>query len=189
MGGQGRSWRHPCIAGKKGRAEVLQRGRLLGDRCACGVECHRISGIVNNNIYYDVIYYTSLSYIMFLESQLNRNVLFLYSKMITENHTYRSIFVKNSLKKSQKSFSIVTSTMSSAFIIFSNSVACFMILTFIVITFSVHKVVGLCRGFAKNIVNDVGIVIQGEHEGELPEKLLAVGALNRINVNIRQKLD
>lgn len=51
------------------------------------------------------------------------------------------------------------------------------------------QVVGLCRGYAKNIVNDVGIVIQGEHEGELPEKILAVGSLNRINVNIRQKLD
>ena len=51
------------------------------------------------------------------------------------------------------------------------------------------QVVGLCRGYAKNIVNDVGIVLQGEHEGELPERILAVGSLNRINVNIRQKLD
>jgi Protein ENHANCED DISEASE RESISTANCE 2, C-terminal len=50
-------------------------------------------------------------------------------------------------------------------------------------------VVGLCRGYAKNIVNDVGIVIQGEQDGELPERILAVGSLNRINVNIRQKLD
>lgn len=51
------------------------------------------------------------------------------------------------------------------------------------------QVVGLCRGYAKNIVNDVGIVIQGEQDGELPERILAVGSLNRINVNIRQKLD
>jgi len=51
------------------------------------------------------------------------------------------------------------------------------------------QVVGLCRGYAKNMVNDVGIVIQGEHEGELPERMLAVGSLNRININIRQKLD
>ena len=47
----------------------------------------------------------------------------------------------------------------------------------------------MCRGYAKNIIKDLGIVIQGEHEGELPERLLAAGALNRINVSIRQKLD
>jgi hypothetical protein len=64
----------------------------------------------------------------------------------------------------------------------------FLCLPYTVINYS-FQVVGLCRGYAKNIVNDVGIVIQGEHEGELPERMLAVGSLSRINVNIRQKLD
>ena len=46
------------------------------------------------------------------------------------------------------------------------------------------QITGMCRGYAKNIINDLGIVIQGEHEGELPERMLAVGSLNRINVGI-----
>ena len=51
------------------------------------------------------------------------------------------------------------------------------------------NVVGLCRGYAKNIINDCGIVIQGEGPGELPERMLACAGLNHIDCNIRKKLD
>lgn len=47
----------------------------------------------------------------------------------------------------------------------------------------------MCRGYAKNVINDIGIVIQGEHEGELPERMLCVGSLNRVDFSFRRKLD
>jgi hypothetical protein len=47
----------------------------------------------------------------------------------------------------------------------------------------------LCRGYAKQLINDCGVVIQGECPGELPECMLACVSLNHIDVNIRKKLD
>ena len=51
------------------------------------------------------------------------------------------------------------------------------------------NIVGLCRGYAKQLINDCGVVIQGECPGELPECMLACVSLNHIDVNIRKKLD
>jgi hypothetical protein len=36
---------------------------------------------------------------------------------------------------------------------------------------------------------DVGIVIQGEDRSELPEKMLACVSFNKINIEVRQKLE
>ena len=38
------------------------------------------------------------------------------------------------------------------------------------------------------IIYDIGIVIQGESPEELPERVLAAVALNRIDVDVRSKL-
>ncbi len=51
------------------------------------------------------------------------------------------------------------------------------------------NIVGVCRGYAKHMVNDCGVVIQGEGPAELPERMLACVSLNNIDVNIRMKLD
>ena len=51
------------------------------------------------------------------------------------------------------------------------------------------NIVGVVRGYAKNMVGDVGIVLQGETPDELPEKLLCCVTMNKVNVNIRKKLD
>ena len=50
------------------------------------------------------------------------------------------------------------------------------------------NIVGLCRGYAKQLVNDCGVVIQGESPGELPERMLCCVSLNRIDVGVRRKL-
>lgn len=50
------------------------------------------------------------------------------------------------------------------------------------------QIVGLCRGYAKNFVCDVAVVLQGEDTAELPERVLASITLNRIDVDIRRKL-
>lgn len=51
------------------------------------------------------------------------------------------------------------------------------------------QIIGVCRGYAKHFTADVGIVIQGEDEEELPEMLLSVGSVRRINTAVRRKLD
>ncbi len=51
------------------------------------------------------------------------------------------------------------------------------------------KIVGICRGYAKNFSADVGIVLQADHESELPEKLLGCVSINHIDPEIRRKLD
>lgn len=47
------------------------------------------------------------------------------------------------------------------------------------------NIVGLCRGYSTSFICHMGIVIQGESEDELPEKLLCSYALNKIDVNKR----
>ena len=51
------------------------------------------------------------------------------------------------------------------------------------------QIIGVCRGYAKHFTADVGIVIQGEEEDELPEMLLSVGSVRRINFSYIRKLD
>ena len=51
------------------------------------------------------------------------------------------------------------------------------------------QIVGLCRGSAKHFAADVGIVIQGEEEAELPEKMLACVSFHKIDLDVRKKLD
>lgn len=51
------------------------------------------------------------------------------------------------------------------------------------------NIVGVCRGYAKMFAADVGIVIQGEEPGELPEKMLGCVSFNKIDTEVRQKLD
>ena len=51
------------------------------------------------------------------------------------------------------------------------------------------NIVGVCRGYARHVINDCGVVIQGESAAELPETVLGCAALNHIDVNIRKKLD
>jgi len=51
------------------------------------------------------------------------------------------------------------------------------------------QIIGVCRGYAKHFTADVGIVIQGEREEELPEMLLSVGSVRKINFSYIRKLD
>lgn len=51
------------------------------------------------------------------------------------------------------------------------------------------QIVGLCRGSAKHFAADVGIVIQGEDEAELPEKMLGCVSFHKIELEVRRKLD
>ncbi len=51
------------------------------------------------------------------------------------------------------------------------------------------NIVGLCRGYAKNMVNDTAIVIQGETPDELPERLLCCATLSHIDLTLRKRLD
>ena len=51
------------------------------------------------------------------------------------------------------------------------------------------QIIGVCRGYAKHFTADVGIVIQGESEEELPEMLLSVGSVRKINFSYMRKLE
>lgn len=51
------------------------------------------------------------------------------------------------------------------------------------------QIIGVCRGYAKHFTADVGIVIQGESEDELPEMLLSVGSVRKINFSYIRKLE
>ena len=51
------------------------------------------------------------------------------------------------------------------------------------------NIVGLCRGYAKQLVNDCAIVIQGESADELPERLLCCAQLRHIDLTLRRPLE
>jgi hypothetical protein len=51
------------------------------------------------------------------------------------------------------------------------------------------QIVGVCRGYASAFTANLGVVIQGEHEDELPEKILACFTIKKINMNVRTKHD
>ena len=50
------------------------------------------------------------------------------------------------------------------------------------------NIVGLCRGYATQFSTNMALVIQGESEDELPEKLLASVCLQKIDLHVRGKL-
>lgn len=58
----------------------------------------------------------------------------------------------------------------------------------IIITLMVGYLSFLCRGYAKQIVCNVGIVLQGEREDELPERLLASVTLSHLDMECRKSL-
>jgi hypothetical protein len=51
------------------------------------------------------------------------------------------------------------------------------------------NIVGVCRGYARHVINDCAVVVQGESAAELSERVLACVSLNHIDMNIRNKLD
>ena len=51
------------------------------------------------------------------------------------------------------------------------------------------QITGLCRGYAKNFAADLAIILEPQSEAELPEKLLACVGINKIDVDLRRKLD
>jgi hypothetical protein len=50
------------------------------------------------------------------------------------------------------------------------------------------NIVGVCRGYAKNFTCDIGVILQGESEAELPEVLLSCLSIHRIDLDTRKKL-
>jgi hypothetical protein len=50
------------------------------------------------------------------------------------------------------------------------------------------QIVGVCRSYTEMYSTNLGIVIQGENEDELPERLLACIQLNKLDLDIRTKL-
>ena len=52
-----------------------------------------------------------------------------------------------------------------------------------------QSIVGVCRGYASSFSTNMAIVIQGESVEELPERLLACICLQKIDINIRTKLE
>jgi hypothetical protein len=48
---------------------------------------------------------------------------------------------------------------------------------------SSSQIVSLCRGYAKNLTVELGIVLQGECEVELPERLVGCIGINRLDLN------
>ena len=50
------------------------------------------------------------------------------------------------------------------------------------------QIVGLCRGYAKYLTVDIHIVLQGESEEELPEKVLGSLTLQAIDLSYAQSL-
>lgn len=51
------------------------------------------------------------------------------------------------------------------------------------------NVTGFARGYSKAFAADMGIVLQGETPEELPERLLALAHVHKVDVNIRRLLD
>ena len=56
-------------------------------------------------------------------------------------------------------------------------------------SFLASQIVSVCRGHGKQFSADVGIVLQAETAEELPERLLGCASFNRIDINLRRKLD
>lgn len=51
------------------------------------------------------------------------------------------------------------------------------------------QIVGICRGYAKHFTCNIGIMIQGESEDELPERMLAVLTQNKVDLDLRIMLE
>jgi hypothetical protein len=51
------------------------------------------------------------------------------------------------------------------------------------------QITGLCRGSARHFAADVGVIVQGEDEDELPEKMLACVSFHKIDIDVRRRLD
>jgi hypothetical protein len=51
------------------------------------------------------------------------------------------------------------------------------------------NIVGLCRGYAKQFICNLGVVIQGETDDELPERMLCTLSINKVDMDVRRKLD
>lgn len=47
------------------------------------------------------------------------------------------------------------------------------------------QIVGVCRNYVKDLTVDLGIVLQGEKESELPERLIGCLRLEGLDVNVR----
>lgn len=52
-----------------------------------------------------------------------------------------------------------------------------------------EKIVSVCRSYSNSFVCNLGVVLQGENEEELPEQLLACATLNRIDFKHHEELD
>jgi hypothetical protein len=50
------------------------------------------------------------------------------------------------------------------------------------------NIVGVCRGYAKNFSCDIGVILQGESEPELPEVLLACVCIHKLDPDTRKRL-
>lgn len=51
------------------------------------------------------------------------------------------------------------------------------------------QIVGICRGYGKHFTCNIGIMIQGESEAELPERMLAVLTQNKVDLDHRIQLE
>ena len=51
------------------------------------------------------------------------------------------------------------------------------------------QIVGVCRGYAKNFTCDIGVIIQGEGQEELPEKLVCCLSISKLDVDMRRCID
>lgn len=51
------------------------------------------------------------------------------------------------------------------------------------------SVVGLCRGYTRNMVVDVGVCVQGEREEELPERMIGVVRMHNLDLDFAQDLE
>ncbi len=51
------------------------------------------------------------------------------------------------------------------------------------------QIVSVCRGYAKNFTCNIGIVIQGEDDSELPERMLMCITQDKIDIAMRMDLE
>ena len=50
------------------------------------------------------------------------------------------------------------------------------------------QIVGICRGYGKHFICNIGVMIQGETEEELPERMLFVMTQNKLDLDYRMQL-